>query len=202
MQPRTLGQNNAMWGLALQLSKLVGEGEGESRMRDIIEELTGQRSTRRLTYAQAEEVKRRLTKDIAVIARHKGRQEAAPGDLPTPVQLETIEAIRATLQISLAGLKSISKKACGCVWPQTREEAGKLHEALTAIWNRDARKGGPALMNRVAALQGREGLDEWKRKFLADLAHRVTAVKRIPPGAFLKLAEIEEQINRKTEDQK
>ncbi len=57
-------------------------------------------------------------------------------------------------------------------------------------------------MNRVAALQGREGLDEWKRKFLADLAHRVTAVKRIPPGAFLKLAEIEEQINRKTEDQK
>lgn len=194
MQSRTLSQNNAMWGLALQISKLVGEGEGEARLRDIIEELTGQRSTRRLTFAQAEELKRRLAKDIAVIARHKGRQDAAPGDLPSPVQLETIESIRATLQISLAGLQSIAQRACGRKWPQTRVEAGKLHEALTAIWNRDVRKGGPALMNRIAALQGRDGLDSWKRKFLADIAHRITAQKRIPPGAFLKLAEIEEQI--------
>lgn len=194
MQARTITQNNQIWSLASQLSKLVGEGEGEARMRNIIEDLTGQRSTRRLTYAQAEELKRRLAKDIAVIARHKGRQEAAPGDLPSPVQLATIESIRATLMISLAGLQSIAQKACGRKWPQTRTEAGKLHEALTAIWNRDVRKGGSALMNRVVALQGREGLDTWKRKFLADLSHKITAQKRIPPGAFLKLAEIEEQI--------
>lgn len=196
MQPRTLGQNNQMWSLASQLSKLVGEGEGEARMRNIIEEITGQRSTRRLTYAQAEEVKKRLAKDIAVIARHKGRQQAAPGDLPTPAQLATIESIRATLHISLPGLQSIAKKACGRAWPQTREEAGKLHNALAAIWNRDVRKGGPALMHRVAALQGRDGLDHWKRKFLADISHRIAAQKRIPPGAFLKFSEIEDQLNR------
>lgn len=196
MLSRTLDQNKRLWMLAGRLDSLVGEGEGEARLRRLVKEISGQKSTRALSAPQAADVIKQLEKDVAVIARHKGRQQAAPGDLPTPAQLATIESIRATLHISLPGLQSIARKACGRAWPQSREEAGKLHNALAAIWNRDVRKGGPALMQRVGALQGRDGLDHWKRKFLADISHRIAARKRIPPGAFLKLSEIEDQLNR------
>lgn len=193
---RSPEQNRRMWSLAGRLDQLVGGGEGEARLRAVCKDVSGQTSTRALAPAQAALVIEDLKKDVALIERHKDLQEVNPNELPGKQQLETIQHLRKDLGMTPQGLQKICQRTIGSAWPQTRGEAIKVHEALSAMLTRQQKKKPGDLWNRIDGLLKTQSLTAWERNFLSDVQRRLDQNKAIPGGAWPKLTEIELKVSR------
>lgn len=110
--------------------------------RDMQQKLVGMESTKDMSLTQLSTVWNRLTvlaKDagLAKPRRRKrpGRDERQPDELPTPEQSTKIEALYVELEIKHRPkvVIDLCLRVTGHSWPQTREEANKLIEALKAM---------------------------------------------------------------------
>jgi hypothetical protein len=90
---RTNRQNREFWGLVKQLTKALGDrAEAEGIARDVVEEITGQRSTSRMDRCQADRVIRELRQRVEPVSLRFNELERRPG-MATPKQLRMLEAL-------------------------------------------------------------------------------------------------------------
>jgi hypothetical protein len=210
---RTIEQNRRLWAIVGKLAAYVGGREkAEALMREQILGIKGLKfrvrdlrieglkftpliprsinpvSTMDLTAGQAEEVIRAL----AQILRRKEKACTAPepDELPTQKQMDTIDHLRADLGMNQKGLNTLSNRIIKKPWPQTRAEAKKIHEALSAMTLRSIPR--EEILQRVAKLQFLDaGLTAWEKNFLEDLDRRLANGERLFVGSLKKLKEIE-----------
>ena len=90
---RTNRQNREFWGLVEQLAKALGDrAEAEAIARDVVEEITGQRSTSRMDADQADQVIRELRARVEPASQRFNELGRRPG-MATPKQLRMLEAL-------------------------------------------------------------------------------------------------------------
>ena len=185
---RTAAQNRRLWSMVRRLDQLFGPGQGEAKMREVVKQISGEECTRKLTEAQAEDVIWRLAARLA--SAEAARRAPEPEELPTRQQLDMIQHFREDLGMATGQLIALTRRIIKKPWPQTRREAGKVYEALSAIFVRKIPR--EALRARVARLLFLDAeLTAWERKFLEDQERRLSGRGRILPGALRKLQEIE-----------
>ena len=139
----TQNQNRAFWGLITQIVKKtqLDRDDVVELARDVVESVSGQRSIRELTDAQAGEVLKQLGKKLrAPSTSPSGTSFAAPATppaqdaraLPTDAQLQMIERMRKAMDWSRSQLQAWCQNHASVQkpWPQTREEANAIVEAL------------------------------------------------------------------------
>ncbi len=186
---RTVEQNRRLWAIVGKLARYVGGREAaEVMMRDLVQKIMGQPSTRLLSSHQMEEI----ISPLNAILKHREKACAAPepDELPTQRQMDTIEHLRKDLAIHPQGLRKLCQRIVKKPWPQTRAEAMKLQEALSAMLLRKIPKD--ELSQRVAKLLFLdEGLTAWEKNFLEDLNRRLAGGERLFVGSIKKLKEIE-----------
>ncbi len=135
--------------------------------RDMQQKLVGIESTKDMSLAQLSTVWSRLTAlaQDAGLARPKrrrpGRDERQPAEPPTGEQIDKIEHLYEDLHVKHRPMVviGICRRATGHPWPQTREEANKLIEAL-----KDMRRRGwqPKAVEDSEVGTAEEGIPEGK----------------------------------------
>jgi len=111
--------------------------------RDLQQQLVGVASTKDMSLGQLSTIWTRLTglaqdAGLGRAARSKrrpGRDERRPAELVTEEQAAKIGALFDALSIAAEGQArmNFSRRTCGSTWPQTREQANKIIEALKAM---------------------------------------------------------------------
>ncbi len=191
---RTIEQNRRLWAIVGKLAKYVGGREAaEAMMRDLVQKAMGQPSTRLLSEGQMEEIISALN----AILKHREKACAAPepDELPTQRQMDTIEHLRKDLAMHPQGLRKLCQRIVKKPWPQTRAEAMKLQEALSAMLLRKIPR--EQLAQRIGKLLFLdESLTAWEKNFLEDLNRRLAHGERLFVGSLKKLKEIEQKQNR------
>jgi hypothetical protein len=204
----------AVWARTGELAEVVGGRErAEEVMRDIVFAVTGQSSTKNLTFQDAMQVCDR----ISVILQDEGapcrrpttraeRRETEDGDaIVSREQSEAILALAEALGMGRPALRRWIRRhmasVChGRTWPQTREQAIKIHEGLEAMLWRRPENSPESLRTRARFARTLPGVTEWERQFLGDLIQRFGQAEETPTnsGGFrrgwkqvAKLVEIE-----------
>ena len=122
--------------------------------RDMQQQLVGVASTKEMTVPQLSTIWQRLTvlaKDAGLTRPRKksrpGRDERQPDELVTAEQTAKIGELFDALGIAAVGQArmNFSRRTCGSTWPQTREQANKIIEALKAMQARGWRARGAGL---------------------------------------------------------
>ena len=175
-------RRRALWGRVQKLSQATGmdREDAELVMRDHVEAITGQRSTRFMNQEQTAELFRRLD---AMIREDRPSTRAARELEEDPDALITAEQSRTLVQLGLAvGLDrrrlrswivGHMKTVCGGrTWPQTRGQAIKVHEGLEAWLVRQPRSQPGQVERRARAGRLYDDLTAWERTFLRDLVER------------------------------
>lgn len=118
--------------------------DNETR-REMQQQLVGVESTKDMSLGQLSTIWSRLTvlaNDAGLarnagLARRKrpGRDERQPDELVTDEQKTKINELFDQLGIAAVGQArmNFSRRTCGSTWPQTREQANKIVEALKAM---------------------------------------------------------------------
>ena len=161
---RTKVDNALIWRGVEGLARVLGDREtAEELMRDYVEDLTGQRSTKALTHDQA----------VAVVERLKGRREqykkadAAGGDGVTGEQVHTIAELEKKLgwRSNCMRLENFCMRVIKTGWPGNRQEAAKVIEGLKGMYLRsfDAERFEKFMLEIEYAR-----LTSWERSFLED----------------------------------
>lgn len=110
--------------------------------RDLQRNLVGVESSKDMSLVQLSTVWQRLTvlaQDAGLarprLRKRPGRDERLPDDIVTEEQTEKIMALFDALGVAAVGQARMhfSRRVCGCTWPQTREQANKVIEALKAM---------------------------------------------------------------------
>ncbi|MCS6302343.1 MAG: DUF1018 domain-containing protein [Nitrospira sp.] len=108
--------------------------------REMQTKLVGIETTKDMSLAQLSTVWNRLTvlandAGLAKPKRRRGRDERLPMEPPTREQLDKIDHLYEDLHIKARPMIVITlcRRVTGHPWPQTREEANKLTEALKAM---------------------------------------------------------------------
>ena len=132
---RTPQQNRRIWALARDLSKERGISEEDAQdvVRRCAEEVSGQRSTRALTVAQAAAVIGRLAQ---LVAAPSALRAADPAGMVTADQQEALSRLLETLGMDTRAYRGVCMRTIKVPWPQTREQAGKVYEGLEAMLRR------------------------------------------------------------------
>lgn len=124
--------------------------------REMQRQLVGVESTKDMTFGQLSTIWNRLTvlAADAGLARHAGlarrkrpgRDERQPDELVTEEQKAKINELFDALGIAAVGQArmNFSRRTCGSTWPQTREQANKIVEALKAMVKRGWKAKGAA----------------------------------------------------------
>lgn len=185
-----------LWTALGRLQKLAGfdKETGEEILRNIVFDISGQRSTRRLSPAQAREVLQIINEKADAEENERDRKLKAAGESTdyrestragrsaTEDSNATITREQSTALLQLASLldwgrpqlqrwiRDRMKSVCqGAPWPQTRGQATKLHEGLEAIvMRRDENQAGMVLLRAKRALRAPD-LRVWEEKFLRSL---------------------------------
>jgi len=123
---RTLKQNKEFWRLA----NIVGE----ECARDVVQAVSGQRSTRKLTKEQMMKVIDKLK--IAVGEAPPPVYNPKIERLAPPWQLKKIEELARKLKMNEQALHSFCKRQCGKERPATTREANKVIEGLKEMLRR------------------------------------------------------------------
>lgn len=201
---RTPAQSRAIWALAGRLP-LDRDGR-EDVVRQTCMAASSQEHTSRLSPVQAQQVIKALEarvvpapKPVAVPngrapwgTRGPGRRDDQP---ITPDQQKTIGAL-----FTQAGFdtperrRAFAERQCKQPWPQTQKDADSIIEALSAMIVRAAGD----VEARVRAVASHPALDDWKRRWAADVLDQFARAKdsrargRVPtPAKIAKLAELE-----------
>lgn len=116
--------------------------------REMQRQLVGVESTKDMSPRQLSTIWNRLTvlaNDAGLGTRRKrpGRDERQPDELVTEEQTTKINELFDALGIASVGQARMhfSRRTCGSTWPQTREQANKIIEALKAMAKRGWRAG-------------------------------------------------------------
>jgi hypothetical protein len=119
--------------------QLAPHGFDEEARRAMQRQLTGQDSCRDMDLAQLQKVCRTMqvmadALPHATTRRRDRRDERLPGEAPTREQLELIEHLRAHVGLHASELwMNLCRRILKHPWPQSREEASKIIEALKAM---------------------------------------------------------------------
>lgn len=201
---RTLEQNKRIWKLVSNFAKATGfaRGYAEERMRDICMDISGQRSSSRLTEDQAAAMIQRL--EAIIRTAHpplKGDKRGCVHDaeaLATNAQLATLNQL-----FSDVGIDTDKRQVAFCrrviksYMPITREDVNKIHEALEAMYIR--RFDAAAIDNMLAvARRFKERCTAWERGFIDDI-YRQRAIKKFKKLSSMKIKKLEE-IHNKLQD--
>ncbi len=200
------GQLRGLWAITSRYQQLAGitRGQAEEALRAVVSAVSGQDSTRRLTVDQADEVSRCMGEILRGAMREAAHQprKVDPHAPVTPEQSQALLLLAGALgwnrkRLTAFVAKRMKTVTRGMPWPQTREEAMAIHEALEAmLWRRDD-SGWAAIKRRATAALDLPFLTPWEVGFLEDLVKRRGAGK--PHWKKLaKLAEIER--NRGAQD--
>jgi hypothetical protein len=160
---RTNRQNKRLWALVRDLARIVGgRAEAEAIMRDMVEDLTGRRSTKNLNARQAAQIVQRLEEQARPADHGAGPDRfenlAGRAGMATPRQLRMLEALAAdalkgkTLADRRRALNKICKRQTGAErleWLQ-REDVTPVKEALIRIGERNGRD-----------LSGLDSVEKW-----------------------------------------
>ena len=134
--------------------------------REMQQQLVGVESTKDMSPRQLSTIWNRLTvlaQDAGLSTQHSGlstrrtrpgRDERQPDELVTEEQTTKINELFDQLGIAAVGQArmNFSRRTCGSTWPQTREQANKIIEALKAMQARGWRaKGQSALSDQPSA---------------------------------------------------
>lgn len=120
--------------------------DNETR-REMQQQLVGVESTKDMSPRQLSTIWSRLTQlahDAGLSTQHSGlstrrkrpgRDERQPAELVTEEQKTKINELFDALGIAAVGQArmNFSRRTCGSTWPQTREQANKIVEALKAM---------------------------------------------------------------------
>ena len=190
----TPAQLKAFWGLVLQFRRNTGldKEDAEYCARDHIEAVSGQRSTKDLSDAQANEVLRRLARAIEEGQQVDAKLDTArdPAALPTQNQLDMLERLRKAMPWDRARFQQfcLNHPSCKRGWPQTRAQANALVEALKDMVIRQTKPDPKAIRAHKEELLTRQAdlpLTPFERAFLRKVEKaRMTALQK------LKLEEI------------
>lgn len=135
--------------------------------REMQQQLVGVESTKDMSLRQLSTVWSRLT----VLAhdaglgrgvrgkRRPGRDERQPDELVTEEQTTKINELFDQLGIASVGQArmNFSRRTCGSTWPQTREQANKIVEALKAMAKRGWKATEPSAVSHQPSAPSDEG---------------------------------------------
>jgi len=136
-EKRTSGQNRKIWALANEL------GIDETALRDLVERLTGQRSTSALTIIQANQLIEEMNR-LGGQRPTRAANTRRPG-MATPEQLRKIRALECELgwADNPKRLQSFMSKYCGGIvrleWLSFRQ-ASSLIESLKGVLRTERRR--------------------------------------------------------------
>ena len=198
--PRTPEQNRRLWRLVGELAEAAGidKPAAEEIMRNIVERISGQRSTKELTSAQAEAVIKTLKARIADVRRAQTRELGV-------VSRREHELINGLLKLlgmdSLKQRTGIIRRVIKKPLIETEEDARAVIEALAAMAERryDVRR----ILHSLTKPDIYFAMTDWERSFVNNLLDREEKIERnrastrrrrttklFKPGATLKLLEL------------
>ena len=129
--PKTNYQNRRIWGMANQLAL------EEELLRDVVEEITGQRRISALSFDQAHDVIMALTRQLNKV-RQGHRRMGAPSDRVSQNQLRAIMILRVRRGWDIWQLRSWMKRSFGVQREEwlTNKIASKVIQGLQAMCDR------------------------------------------------------------------
>lgn len=188
MTLRRQKQNKELWGLVGKLAKEYGSNDraAEDYMRDVVEEVSGQRSTRLLTGVQAAKVIWELDREIFWQSL---RDKNEPDIEATGPQLWIVKRLFKELGIDTPERQEgFCRRVIHKDWPETRGEANKLYEGLEAMWMRRFKHKA---FDMILELEACGTLTDWEWGFLQDAKRQIEKRETLKSaGALHKLLEI------------
>jgi len=156
---RTQTQNRRFWAIVRDLVKQHGldQADAEAILRDEVESVSGQRSTRALTSAQARMVIAKLSARLPQTEGRSGpdgRKRRASAVRPpesarppkdstgedstviTRKQMAFLTELSGALGMDARAYRGFCRRVIKTPWPQTRAQAIKIHEGLEAMTRR------------------------------------------------------------------
>ena len=204
---RSLEQNRRLWKLVGELADAAGidKAAAEEIMRSIVERISGQRSTKRLTIEQCDAVIKTLKARIADVRRAQTRELG----VVSRREMELIDGLLRLLGIdSLKQRTGIIRRVLrGKSLIETEEEARAVIEALASMVERkyDVR----SILHSLTKPDIYFSMTEWERSFVNNLLDREETIERnrrsnarqrttklFRPGATLKLLELAQKYLR------
>lgn len=116
-------------------------GMSKADRYDLQLELTGITSCSDMDLAQLQKVDRELRRLQRILPperskRRPGRDERQPAEPPTREQMEKIQNLNSVIGLQLEQYRKLCMRILHHSWPQTREQANKIIEALKAMQRR------------------------------------------------------------------
>ena len=200
-RPRTLGQNKRLWKLTGELAAAAGidKAAAEEIMRTIVERVSGQRSTKRLTTEQCDAVLKTLRARIRDVEHCSAERELG---LVSRREMELIDGLLRLLDAdTLAQRTGLIKRILGKPLIETEEDARAVIEALASMVER--RYDVRSILHSLTKPDIYFSMTEWERRFVNNLLDREEKIERnrrskarrrttklFRPGATLKLLEL------------
>lgn len=185
-------QLRQVWGLLNQLAKASGQDADELKIASV-QAVTGQSHLSLITPTQADALLGHLRRELAKYTPKSEAPKPDPkgraGTISPRQQRVLTELYRQAGYETAEAKRTLSERQCGKPWPQTKADADKIYEALSAMVLR--RNPAEKLLARVDAIRGHDALDAFERPFLEDLRRQLVAGGRMSPGKIGKLVEAE-----------
>lgn len=155
-------------------------------MRQVAEEISGQRSTRLLTAVQAAKVIYELEREIFWQSL---RDKNEPDIEATGPQLWIVKKLFKELGIDTPQRQEgFCRRVIHKDWPEIRSEANKVYEALEAMWLREFKY---KVYDMLLELESCGSLTDWEWEFVKDVRQQMEKRERLKSaGALHKLLEI------------